>query len=168
MAQRINISVPDDLFDKIQTFKDRLNISRICQRAILEAISLEETKDKAAPDIENLAARLRKEKQDICQELRDEGFEDGIKDTYGMGLEEIYILQLHQDAESPEELFSRSASRRTREKIKRRPHEEGEKIEADFYPFSEFFDDVEDIYYRGWLDGVLFIWKQVRGELKIY
>ena len=167
MSQRVTISIQDDLFDKLQTFKDRLNISRICQWSISEAISLEETKDKIAPDIENLAVRLRKEKQDICQKIRDEGFEDGIKDANEMGLEEIYILQIHQDEESPKELFSWSATQRTREKIERKPHEEGEKIKATFFPFL-FFDEVEDIYYRGWLDGVLFVWKQVRGELKIY
>ncbi len=84
-----------------------------------------------------------------------------------MGLEDIYTLQLHQDEVSPDELLWWSSNRHAREKIERQPHEEGERIKASFEPFV-FFDEVEDIYYRGWLDGVLFAWRQVSGELKIY
>ncbi len=164
MAQRVNISVPDDLFGKMQIFKDRLNISRICQGAIMRAIKLEEIKEKAMPDIENLAVRLRKEREDTGQVFKEEGFKDGIKDAYKMGFEEIYTLQLHQDAESPKELFDWYASKQTKEKVERQSHEEGEKIEADFGPFLGF-DDIRDLYSRGWLDGVLHTWNQVKDKL---
>src|SRR5882724_2285192 len=63
MSQRINISVSDDLYQKIQAFKDGLNISKLCQDALRQAVSIEEFRSQVGEDIERLAIAFKKERE---------------------------------------------------------------------------------------------------------
>jgi len=44
MVKRINISVSDHLYEKLNLIKNNLNISQICQKALSEAISIQKNK----------------------------------------------------------------------------------------------------------------------------
>ncbi|MEH1779701.1 MAG: hypothetical protein V7L26_11410 [Nostoc sp.] len=44
MAQRITITLPDNLHERLQMFKESLNVSGVCQQAIDLAIQIEEIK----------------------------------------------------------------------------------------------------------------------------
>ncbi len=54
MAQRLSISVPDDLAAQVKSFKSKLNVSRICQEAIMQAIEMVELKDRSQQDLDVL------------------------------------------------------------------------------------------------------------------
>lgn len=38
MAKRLNISISDDLYERLQAVKDNLNVSGVCQEAIEKAV----------------------------------------------------------------------------------------------------------------------------------
>lgn len=75
MAQRITIAVPEDLFERLQPFKDGLNISSICQEALESVISLEEAKVSAMSKRDKAIATLKQQ----AKNLRDEWFQAGKK-----------------------------------------------------------------------------------------
>lgn len=58
MAQRITITIPDSLHDRLQAVKDQINVSVICQEAIMQAVGIEEIKQKQISKIEMLLQRL--------------------------------------------------------------------------------------------------------------
>ena len=46
MSKPINISIPEELYDKLQNYKHLINISKVCQEAIENIISeVEEFKE---------------------------------------------------------------------------------------------------------------------------
>jgi post-segregation antitoxin (ccd killing protein) len=48
---RLNITVPQDLYDRLEKWRDRLNLSRICQDALARELArLEEIPDEVAAD----------------------------------------------------------------------------------------------------------------------
>lgn len=64
MTQRINISIPDDLYERLQFFKDTINISKLCQHAIEKEVKKKEDfrkRMKEAPEMQEIIQRLRKE-----------------------------------------------------------------------------------------------------------
>jgi len=45
MSKIISISIPEDLYKKLQKVKDRLNVSQLCKNAINEALKMAENDD---------------------------------------------------------------------------------------------------------------------------
>ena len=142
MAQRLSISIPDDLYNKIQMVKENLNISGICQEAIMNAVEMEMLKSNACNDLNSLVIRLKTERKMAGEKFKRDGFSDGTKDAYRMSFEDIYFIYLHQDAMKLEELFEWGATKETRKKI-------AEKI--DYSPFLDF-EEISDFYFKGWVD----------------
>jgi hypothetical protein len=65
VTKKVTISVPDDLYEKMETWRDEFNFSRIFQDAIGKAIGEKErfrARLKEDPDMKKVLARLRKEK----------------------------------------------------------------------------------------------------------
>jgi len=170
MAERINISIPKDLHERLSHFKDRLNISKMCQEAIGHAVHLEEIKENAEPNIESLAARLKEESLQYGRGFIEKGFERGVRDAYSLSLDNFceiqyfhegeYVGQLGSGFQTYKDMFE-FASEETKKTL--------EELQEDAYshkmwglgtmikPHSFFID--------GWLNGVRHIWDKVRGEL---
>ncbi len=148
MAQRINISIPDELNEKMQLFKERLNISKLCQNAIQQAITIEELKDQTNDEYERKAVACKKEREDLGKGFREEGFKDGYKDVLHSNFFNMFQMSQHYPCSmSPKEAFQSYASHENTEKI------ESKKLETVLEdPFSGF-EDVEDLYFEGWADG---------------
>ena len=65
MAHRINISIPDELHESLQQFKDTINVSKICQEAITEIVQRKEDFRKRmneSQEMKEIIKRLQKEK----------------------------------------------------------------------------------------------------------
>ena len=80
MAQRINISVKDDLYERLQAFRDSINVSRICQEAITAEVQEKEDFRKRmneTPDMEDIIARLRRQSREGFVIVREKGIKDG-------------------------------------------------------------------------------------------
>ena len=81
MVHRINITLSDELHERLKPFKDTLNISAICQRAVDTVISFEEAKAKAMSKRAKTIVGLRQEAKNI----HDEWFQQGKKDALSFG-----------------------------------------------------------------------------------
>lgn len=77
MTYRLSISVPDELHKRIKQYKGELNVSKICQKALISATDRIEKKDEAAQHTGNVIERLRKEHiEQNKDEIEDEAYND--------------------------------------------------------------------------------------------
>lgn len=81
MSKQVTITLPDELRDKVKRYKDRVNISSICQKALDQKISDFERQEAAVkndPDIEAVIERLKKEKEMEENEWLEKGRKAGL------------------------------------------------------------------------------------------
>lgn len=165
MSQRVNITLPDELFERLQQVKDKINVSRICQRAIDQAIYNENKFNESISDKEKLILRLRKEREEFAQEYKKVGFADGLKDAANMHFDSFRQAWLYMDAYTPEYIFGLFAGQENLKKVAQ--DSLPEITDHDIGPFVTF-DNFRDLYFDGWLDGVLTVWEEVKDELATY
>lgn len=82
MSQRINISIPDALYERLTQFKDSIKISQVCQTAILAEIERKETfikRLKEPPVLEDVIDRLKQERTELIEAYVDFGRKDGLE-----------------------------------------------------------------------------------------
>ena len=151
VAERITITISDDLHKRLQEVKEKLNVSRICSRAIDEAIELEELKLRTdISDKEKAIERLRAEKkQEVSKTWKKKGFEEGVNDAQNT----LRYSVIKRIASSYKEEIVEQNSYFSR-KIMRRIHK-----------YSSDYEFEEDAYREGWLKGVTHFWKEVKDEL---
>ena len=160
MSQRINISIPDELYEKMQVYKERLNISKLCQRAIHHAVIIEDLRDQTNEEIDKLAISFKKEREEYGQTFREEGFKDGTRDAFKCDFQWMYTIWTHRDAVPPKELFERGSTKESREKV------ENEQLETNL-DFFISFEHVKDLYFKGWCEGFIDVWKRVSKKMNL-
>lgn len=64
MAQRINISIPDELHAELEKWREILNVSGICQEALRKEVARLEAVATTNEDIDAVVQRLRAEKDE--------------------------------------------------------------------------------------------------------
>lgn len=79
MAQRINITVPDDLHARLQKWRERVNVSAICQEALEKEVSRLEAVPSHIEDLDEVVARLRREKEEYERESFEKGLQFGLE-----------------------------------------------------------------------------------------
>jgi predicted CopG family antitoxin len=140
MAERITITLPGDIYKRLQVVKGNLNISGLCQGVIKQAIQIEEIKMKDIPIEEKVIERLRLEKQIAERERKKTGFIDGQEDAQELTYEDFMAL----------------SKQGISEKIR-------EWVQDKRIRFLE--DTDEEIYLEGWVEGALHFWKAVKTRL---
>jgi hypothetical protein len=167
MAQRLNISIPDELNERIKDFKDRLNVSKICQVAIDAAVKREEA--RIGEDIKATIIRLKKEKAEYFKVYRDEGFKDGksnaLSFTYDKFIKVILAVEErdYQQSNSEEALnyFADDVYKGKAECI-------GDNqliLDTEIVWVNDLSYEAADEYSKGWIDGVIFVWEQVKSKI---
>lgn len=160
MSQRINISVPDELYQKMQIYKERLNISRICQSAIRNYVMIEELYDQKEDRLDEMAIRFKKEREEYGKPFYEEGFKDGTNDGLQCDFQWMYTIWTHRFELSSEELFDMGCTKSTRQKV------ENEELETDL-DFFVIFDHIKDIYFDGWVMGFFGVWERVAKKINL-
>lgn len=141
VAERITITIPDGLHQRLQVVKDKLNVSGLCRQAIEQAVAIEEIKMKDIPVKQKVVERLRLEKEVANREWKETGFTDGMKDAEELSYEDFRALEA--TSEVPKE---------TRDWV----------IEEHF----RYYDNPdEDLYFKGWIEGALHFWNEIKDEL---
>jgi hypothetical protein len=145
MANRLNISVSDELYEKIDCYRNKLKISKVCQKALEKAVQVEEAKE----------------------EFRNIGFADGQKQAVQISSEDIEkILEIMKGKEGRyrrwnkmdrmEEVYERFADKNVERKSLGNiggPSSlsyQGRIIDDE--------DDIAEIFYEyreAWVDGVM-------------
>jgi post-segregation antitoxin (ccd killing protein) len=156
MAQRITITLPDNLHERLQTFKEKLNVSGICQEAIDSAIQIEEIKVKTdIPAIEKAIARLRKEKQETCEKWKQIGFKDGVTDA----VEELDYQTIKYIGEGGD----------INKSVPGIKYEPTLMMEFTYYRLEKYHEEENDfdseIYTQGWIEGVIHVWNDIKDKL---
>lgn len=142
MAVRITVTIPDDLHQRLQIVKDALNVSRLCQEAIDNAVRIEELKRQESPSMNTLIERLKIEKQQHVAEWKEAGVEDGKKDALELSYEEFKGLEQNNSIDD-EDLLGW--------------------IDDRHLQYTENPD--REAYLDGWLQGVLSVWNEVKNSL---
>lgn len=100
MAKRVTISVSDDLYEKMQKWKDSLNFSGIFQEAISSRIEKKEKYEnfkqqtKEDLDMDKTIERLKKQKAESQKEFFEAGKKDGYEYAKNMDYDDFqYVLQ---------------------------------------------------------------------------
>ncbi|RUS93131.1 hypothetical protein DSM106972_097250 [Dulcicalothrix desertica PCC 7102] len=154
MAQRITITLSDELYNRLQIVKDNFNVSRLCQQAIDSAVQMEEF--KARTDIsptEKAMTRLRQEKKQAAERWNEIGFNDGVKEA----AENLSYKELKYIGEGGDinELISN--------------------IEPPLIMYIEHmcetngYDDRQDfeldIYVAAWVKGACHVWNEIKDKI---
>ena len=99
---RLNISVPDPLYARLERLRDRVNASKVCARALEQELDMIEARPAPTdPEVEQLVARL----QGLRERWYDRGRQDGKRWAVSRATrEELYRFADLWGGEAPEEL----------------------------------------------------------------
>jgi hypothetical protein len=75
--KRMNISLPDDLHEELQGFRQRINVSAVCQEAIRREVGRLKPTDDSVVVSDDVVDRLRAEKDELETTSRQIGFAVG-------------------------------------------------------------------------------------------
>ncbi|MHC5722659.1 MAG: hypothetical protein ACYTXY_00570 [Nostoc sp.] len=139
MAERITITIPDNLHKRLQVVKNALNVSGVCQEALEMAIRVEELKREKPQNMGTLIERLQIEKQQDAEQWKEEGVIEGKKDASNLSYKEFKELESKQSI--TDDLTNW--------------------IEENHFEYMEGSVD-KDAFLEGWLEGVLSIWDEVK------
>lgn len=142
MAERITITIPNDLHERLQAVKDALNVSRICKEGLEAAIRIEELKKEKSPNMDTLIERLQLEKDQDAAKWKQEGAVEGKKDALDLSYSEFKDLESQQSV--TDDLTNW--------------------IEENHFENMEGFVD-KDAFLEGWLEGVLSVWEEAKESL---
>ncbi len=142
MAERINITIPNALSERLQAVKGRLNVSKICQQAIEKAVTTEEINTEDIPGRDKLVKRLRMEREESIKGWKETGITDGKQDAQELSYKEFQALE--DDGEISEEI---------RDWVKERHFEYYERPN-------------EESYFEGWLEGAFSVWDDIKDEVE--
>lgn len=165
---RLNISVPDELYKRLDRIRDRVNASKVCSAALEKELDMVDGNALLArPDdsrVERLVARLRQQ-QDETQRRFAQGREDGE----AWALETATLNELH--------LLEQSAAGINHIDPNQFDPEDVEGLEDDlpesFLATRAGSDDdprrmdamARGVYVLGWFRGVGELWNAARGRL---
>jgi predicted transcriptional regulator len=141
VAERITVTIPNELHQRLQAVKEKLNVSRLCQEAIERAITIEEIKMKEIPVKEKVIERLRLEKSQSDQEWEEIGFTDGVEDAEDLSYSDFKMLENNEISEE------------TREWIQEKR-------------LNTYDNPNTEVYIEGWIKGASRFWDEIKGEVE--
>lgn len=157
MAQKITLSIPDLLHEKLEEWRASFNLSKMFQEALTEAIQKKEEfqrRFKEDFDLSDVISRLRKEKNDWERKFYSAGKTEGLKWAKSAHYEDLLYVMKFKDAYA---LISDPKLNCYFEKIY---------ASSDLVTYSNS-DTVthEQMFMQGWQKGVLELWEQVKDKL---
>jgi predicted CopG family antitoxin len=162
MARKITISVPDELYEKMKSWKSHLNFSRVFQHAVSGMIQKKEeltSRIRSEIDLSSIIARLRKEKIDYEFNITEWGRKDAVEWCKTANYRELqYALSWvpRQDPDRDAQLGDYFSHRFA--EYKKRLTSTGQKAHDWLNVFS-------DKYIKGWKEGVESFWDEVKDKL---
>ena len=151
MVQRVNITLSDNLHERLQAVKDRFNISGVCQDAIEQKIIQKELLLKETADMESTIERLKMEKKSFNKKYYDMGYEEAMANVKSMDyatfleVEHYCHLNIEDQNSDCDNIFNR-----TLDSTKHLQHD-------TLFDGSQFVD--------GWLDAVMEFWNAIKDDV---
>ncbi len=103
MVKRFSVSVPDELGERFELFKDKMSPSTIFQKALEIAVAREERMAQTITegiDMAEIIERLKTEKAEVVQEMYNKGRKDGAewaKNSHYLDLSEAIKFEIPVD-----------------------------------------------------------------------
>ncbi|MGO9533891.1 MAG: hypothetical protein ACLP3B_22295 [Syntrophobacteraceae bacterium] len=171
MTQRITITLPDGLYDRLQAVKDRINVSGVCQEAIMQAVGTEEVKAQDLPEMDKLLAKLQADKKRhdeiVRTQWRARGEQDGREDAHliryrdFLELERSLAFFAGKPVPPESEAIATTKATPTAISVTKRFQPLANRVAA--LKRENGFD--ENLYFAGWHDGVVSAWNAIKGKL---
>lgn len=155
MAQKITLSVPDLLHEKLKEWRDSFNLSKMFQEALTEAIQKKEEFQKRFSKEYNMSEiikRLKQEKLIWEKQYYKLGKEEGLRWARTAHYEELLYVLEQNDTYS---LISSSKMSDYFDKLYQT--HELEKLSGSV--------DHEQMFIDGWSDGIVEFWNHVKEKL---
>lgn len=156
-AERITVTLPRTLYQRLQVVKESLNVSAICQEAIERAVNLEEIKMKALSTKEKAIERLRLERQKSEEEWFEHGKTDGLRDATDLSyddFEQLWDLYQHKN---DLEMHNCWVS------LRQLPENCQDWLKEQMDEYSP--KPSQESYLAGWIDSVTEFWDEIKGEI---
>lgn len=163
-AKRLTIAIPDGLYERLQTVKQEINISGVCQEALNMAITIKETNTQALTfNHQQLVDRLKLQKKLLVEQIKEQGRKLGIKSAMTLSYKEFqrieHLSQGHVriEANSFAGMWELLASRQPDPNMEF----EGDELRE----LTLLNEENKSIFVEGWMEGVLTVWNQIKDEL---
>ncbi|MGH8916375.1 MAG: hypothetical protein ACRDZM_17895 [Acidimicrobiia bacterium] len=140
---RLTVSIPQDLHNRLENWRDRLNISKVCQEALERELRRLEELPEDAKALGNLVERLSHEKADGERQWFSQGVSDGM--TWARGASYV-DLKAAADTTGPTPSVSSAI-------------EDGKSSHSDVVGFDE------DSYVAGWRFAAGEVWRRVATKI---
>ena len=164
MAKRTTISIPDELHERMEKWRDYINFSKEFRDHVSKLIDQRElllTKTKGGKKMANTIARLKAEKMDSFGDYRRIGSDHGFEWAEDAAYEEFQaILRWDPDMDQLPESESRGELREYFESIIR----EDENMDYEDWHYGRT-NKLNNDYILGWKEGVAAFWNQVKDHL---
>lgn len=176
MVQRMSISIPDELFKKFQDYKGSINVSKICQIAISEAIQRKEdfrNRMNETPEMDEIIERLRAQKGEsesiVFERARIDGQEWAKIAHY------VELIEAVDEIEDDFEEVDYDLSPNIPEYLYERHNIEADDQYAIYDYLRSVLPEVKlhsdnmirigYEYRRGWYQGILDFWQKVKDKI---
>lgn len=157
MSERITLTVPDELYARIQVVKGELNMSAVFQKAMEQAVTLEEIKMKALSSKEKVIERLRLERQKSEEEWFDCGKSDGLEHAENLSYEDFEQLWDLYEGKNELERYDLWIE------LEQFPEDLHELLQERMKGYSP--KPNEKSYLAGWIDGVTDFWDEIKDKI---
>ncbi len=157
MAQKITLSIPDMLHEKLTEWRSSFNFSKMFQEALTDAIQKKEELQKRFSeefDMPDIVKRLRQEKQTWEKQFFNLGKQQGIKWARSAHYEDLLYVLNHEDTY---ELIGHARFKSYFHRIYK-THELGN------YAIDGVVDH-ERKFMDGWFQGVNEFWNEVKEQI---
>jgi hypothetical protein len=157
MAQKITLSIPDLLHEKLQEWRASFNLSKMFQDAVTEAIQKKEEFQKRFSedfDMPEIIKRLQHEKLVWEKKFYKKGKTEGLRWAKTVHYEDLlYVLQF----DAAYQIISDPKMNQYFEQIYQ---------STGLVAYAKASSvDHEQLFIEGWFKGVLEFWNQVKGKL---
>ena len=157
MSQKVTLSIPDLLHEKLEEWRASFNLSKMFQEALTDAIQKKEDLQKRFSedfDISDVVKRLRQEKRDWGKKIFKSGKREGFKWAQHAQYPDLLYVLSFKDAYK---LISDSKMNSYFKKIYKN-------TDLVMYTGSGSVHH-EQMFMKGWHNGVVELWEQVKDKL---
>ncbi|MCG8617465.1 MAG: hypothetical protein MI802_14690 [Desulfobacterales bacterium] len=169
MAQKITLSIPDMLHEKLTEWRSSFNFSKIFQEALTEAIQKKEALQKRFSeefDMPDIIKRLREEKQAWENNCYKEGKAEGLRWARSAHYEDLLYVVNYKDTYRHKDTYDH------KDMYELIGHTDYESYFQDVYEAhdlgrytAETGVDHERKFMDGWIDGVTSFWNEVKAQI---
>lgn len=150
MTKRVTISISDELAERLEPWRSRINVSRVCAEALAKQVAVLEDLPKEVLELQEVISRLRQEKPESQGTDKRIGFEDGLAFA-----RDCSYRELKRNVQAVDELrgtpFGFELPEDSKADLTERI-QDGEVIEAE-------------PYVDGWVRGLMQFWGIVKGKI---